>query len=178
MNKKSSKTKRWFHWKLPSEQELKQHKYLRFLSHRLHDAHLWHFDRYSVPKACLIGIYMSLMPMPFQMIPAAVLAVLFRANLILSVALVWISNPLTMPFMLFGCYHIGKWILNSQSPELASYSLGYLLDQLQLIWAPMLLGCIVAGLFFGILGYIITKVIWTFIDKRRHAKHTANRNHP
>lgn len=174
MNKKLSKPKRWLQWKLPSEEALKQHKHLRFLNRYLHNSHLWRFDRHAVPRAFLIGIYMSLMPIPFQMIPAAILAILCRANLILSVALVWISNPLTMPFMLFGCYHIGKWLLNSQSPELTSYSFSYLINQLQLIWAPMLLGCVVAGLFFGVLGYIITKIIWIFVDKRQHAKHTPN----
>ncbi len=100
--------------------------------------------------------------MPFQMIPAAILAVICRANLILSVALVWISNVFTMPFMLLGCYHLGKWLLNSQAPELTQFSFEYLFAQLQWIWAPLLLGSIVAGLAFGILAYLMAKLIYWF----------------
>lgn len=157
-----SQYKQWLRQKLPTEQALKNHRSLRFLHKHLHHNHLWRFDRSSVPCALLIGIFMSFMPMPFQMIPAAILAVICRANLILSVALVWISNVFTMPFMLLGCYHLGKWLLNSQAPELTQFSFEYLFAQLQWIWAPLLLGSIVAGLAFGILAYLMAKLIYWF----------------
>ena len=85
---------------------------LSFLGDILHEPNLWHINRHSVARAFLVGIWFCFIPMPFQMLAAAFFAIWFNANLPLSVVLVWISNPVTMPPMFYFNYKIGAWALD------------------------------------------------------------------
>ena len=69
---------------LPQRHHVQNHKHLRFLGEHLHSPNLWHFNRRSVARATAIGLFCAFLPMPFEMIPAAIGAVLFRGNLPLS----------------------------------------------------------------------------------------------
>ena len=62
----------------------------------MHDTKLWGFKRTSVARGCAIGLFCCMIPMPLQMLLAAAIALVWKANIPLSVALVWVSNPLTM----------------------------------------------------------------------------------
>jgi len=84
--------KKWF----PHQDRIRHHQHLQFLGHRLHDPNLWHLNRRSVAGAFAVGLFCAMLPIPFQMVVAAVLAILARVNLPISVMLVWITNPLTM----------------------------------------------------------------------------------
>jgi uncharacterized protein (DUF2062 family) len=46
------------------------------------------------------------------MLLAALAAVLLRCNLPLSVALVWLTNPLTVPAIFFIAYQVGALIID------------------------------------------------------------------
>jgi len=95
----------------PDPETLKNHKHLGWLSEHLHDTSLWNFNRRSISKAFAVGLFCAFVPVPFQMLLAAPGAVIFSANLPLSVALVWITNPITMPPIYYGCYKLGAWML-------------------------------------------------------------------
>src|SRR5690606_41229060 len=45
------------------------------------------------------------------------LAVWFNCNLPIAVALVWITNPLTMPFFFYLTYRVGAFLLNRPAIE-------------------------------------------------------------
>lgn len=165
----------WFKFKIPSEEELKKNKYLRIFGSVIHAGYLWHFHRRNVAKAVAIGLFCCCMPMPFQMIPATALAILWRAHLPISIAMVWISNPITMPFMMVLQYHIGASILTT--PDIIKnfkVSVEWFSDHFHFIWQPLLLGAVIMGAILSVLGYFGTKYIWRFwlIRKwqRRHRR--------
>ncbi len=135
---------------LPTKEELKQHKWLRFLHKYMHHNFLWHFDRNGVSKACMIGGFMCMMPMPFQMIPTAILALFLRANLIIAVALVWISNPITMLPMMYGAYLVGCFLLG-ETPLFHEDNFAWhqMITHIHTIFIPLIVGCVIIGLVIG-----------------------------
>jgi uncharacterized protein (DUF2062 family) len=71
---------------------------------------LWIPCRDTVASGLAIGAFFSMMLMPFQMIPAVLIAMRFRANVPFAIAACWITNPFTAPAVLYGQYALGKWL--------------------------------------------------------------------
>ncbi|MGJ8695630.1 MAG: DUF2062 domain-containing protein [Verrucomicrobiaceae bacterium] len=82
--------------------QLRQRKWLQKLIHPMFDRELWHPCRDTVSSGLSIGLFVSMLPMPGQMIVAAFGAVKLRANIPLAIATCWVTNPFTqVPIMLF-----------------------------------------------------------------------------
>jgi len=140
---------------------LKEHKSLKFFGKLLHNENLWHINRNSVSLAFAIGLFSAFVPIPFQMVLAAALAIFIHANLPIAVSLVWITNPLTMPPIFFYTYKLGCLILSIQPTQWhTDFALHSLANELSHIWKPLFLGSILSGLIAGLLGYVIVRVIW------------------
>lgn len=148
---------------LPDPETLKKHKNLQFLGERLHEPNLWYLSRRSVAIAFAIGLFCAWIPIPGQMAIAAIGALYFRANLPISVALVWLTNPLTMPPMFYFAYLVGLKLLNQPYPESDfEFSLESLIAGFEDIWQPFLLGCLILGIISSILGYSGIQGIWRY----------------
>ena len=95
------------------------------------------------------------------MLVAGVLAVAFRCHLPLSVALVWITNPLTMAPMYYFAYRLGALLLNMEL-EVQSFelSLDWLLSNLDTIGYPLLFGSLLCGWVLGVTGFVVVRVAW------------------
>lgn len=145
----------------PTQEQVRQNKSLSFLVPLMGKPNLWHLNRRSVAQAFFIGIFCAFIPMPFQMALAGVLAFYFNSNLPISVGLVWISNPITMPPMFYATYSFGAYLLDVPAREFSGdMGLDALLSRLGEIWLPLYLGSIVAGIIFAILGYISMRILW------------------
>ncbi len=146
---------------LPNHDALKHHKSLQIFGSILHSPNLWHLNRRCVARAAFIGLFACFLPIPFQMILAAALAIFFEANLPISVVLVWISNPFTMPPIFYFAYKVGALIL--QRPALAipdDITKTWLIEVLMKAWLPLYLGAFVSGIVAGALGYWLTRLAW------------------
>jgi len=148
----------------PNPDKLKQHKHLSYFGTLLHNPNLWHFNRRSIAGAFALGIFCAFIPVPFQMVIAAAGAIALHVNLPVSVLMVWVSNPITMPAIFYGCYLLGAWILQTSPQEFSfELSLHWLSDSLGHIWEPFLLGCLVAGICFSLIGYFGMRLLWRII---------------
>ncbi len=147
---------------MPDHRIIREHKRLRFLGSLLHDPNLWHFNRRSASGAFAVGLFMAWVPVPFQMLLAAVGAIIFRVNLPLSVALVWVSNPLTMPPLFYFAYLVGAWMLGDHGVSHIAFELSYewLATELGAIWQPFLLGCFIMGVSSSLLGFLTIRGLW------------------
>lgn len=146
---------------LPDHRTIRDHQQLQRFGARLHDPNLWHLSRRSVPGAFAIGLFVAFIPAPFQMVIAAALAIIVRVNLPISVALVWITNPLTMPAIFYSTYKLGAWLLGERiRPITFEFSLHWLLNEAKMIWEPLLLGSLICGTLSAIIGYFLVRSLW------------------
>ena len=148
---------------MPDHQSIKDNKYLKIFGRLLHNPHLWHLNRHSVAKAFAIGLFFAFMPVPFQMVLAAGVAILIHGNLPLAIALVWLSNPLTIPAIFYACYIVGTWILGA--PEQAfkfEANWQWFVDSMSTIGPAFFLGCGVLAVIFSILGYFCIQGLWRY----------------
>ncbi len=146
---------------LPTREQLREVKSLRMLGERIFEPNLWHFNRHSVSFAVLIGAICCFLPIPFQMIPCILLCVMIRCNVPLAVGIVWISNPITMPPMMYFAYRVGTLILDQNNQVLEiDLSLEWLTAQFAVVWQPLLLGSLVCGISTGVTGFIAVRLYW------------------
>jgi uncharacterized protein (DUF2062 family) len=168
---------------LPDTGTLKNHRHLRLFGRLLHDPNLFHLNRRSVSGGFFVGMLCAFTPIFPQMLTSAALAILFRVNLPISVALVWITNPFTIPPIFYACYLIGSWILGRES-EIEDFQMSpeWIESMFDQIWQPLLLGGLVTGVVTGIISYMLMRLFWRWhvlnhLAKRR-AKRRANSNPP
>lgn len=153
---------------MPDPETIKKHKSLQFLGERLHEPNLWHLNRRSVALAFTVGLFVAWIPTPGQMAIAAILAFYFRANLPLSVGLVWITNPLTMPPMFYFAYRVGMFIMQRPfSNSDTEFSIDSIMSGFGDIWQPFLLGCLIVGTISAAIGYFGINLFWRYHVSKR-----------
>lgn len=152
---------------IPSAESIKSSKSLRFLGTLIHDPNLFHLNRRSVSVAVFWGLLIGFLPIPGHTPAAAVAALLVRCNLPLTMALVWVNNPITLPFILYIFYQLGRFVLQIEPISSLEFSWHWLASQFSLIWRPILTGSILGGLTLGGLGYFICNFMWRLNVKRK-----------
>jgi uncharacterized protein (DUF2062 family) len=165
---------------LPTRSELLQNKMLEPVAHLLHVEEIWHMNRRSVAGAVFIGLFTAYLPIPGQMVVAAIIAIATRCNLPIAVALVWISNPVTMPAMFYFSYRLGAWLLNMEIEAAAiDLSFAWLWDNFGIIGWPLLFGSVICGWVVGVTGFVLTRVLWRLhIIRRWRERITRRRARP
>ena len=69
-------------------------------------------SNFRITQAVMLGVFMGIVPIwGYQMIAAGVLAHLMRLNKVITIAASNISLPPMIPFLLFGSYATGGWLL-------------------------------------------------------------------
>ena len=155
--------RKWLRRKLPLDRKIKERRQLRWLGKLLEDPYLLHLNRRSVSMGVGIGLFNAFLPLIGQMPLAAVMAIAFRGNLMISVILVWISNPLTMAPVLYWNYKLGNFLLGGWShPVTSEIGLDWWLANFNNLMPPLLLGGITTGLIAGLAGHRITSIFWHF----------------
>ena len=146
---------------LPTREQLKNTRSLRFLGDHILDPNLWHFNRYSLSFAFLVGGFCTFLPVPFQSIPCVLLCIWIRCNIPVAVVVVWISNPITMGPMMYFAYRVGGRLLQ-QAPEYSPLdpSFEWFMNQLSDIWQPLIVGCLFCGLVTGVTGFVAVRVYY------------------
>jgi uncharacterized protein (DUF2062 family) len=161
----------------PDPEKIKSIKSLQFLGDRLHDPNLWHMNRHSVSLAFAVGLFFAWVPTPTQMAMAATAALFVRANLPVSVALVWITNPITMPPLFYFAYRVGIWLLNKPQFD-GEFSVDTVFSSMADIGGPFLFGCLVLGITCSSLGYFGMKTFWRWnVNRQWQARKKARAQH-
>jgi uncharacterized protein (DUF2062 family) len=161
---------------IPSQQFIKEHPSLRFMGPMLGDPNLFHLNRYSVSMAFLVGMFLAFLPMPAQMIAATIVALWVRCNLPIAIALVWITNPITIPPIFFATYSLGAWVLDTPTMNIdMSFSWEWINEELSRVWKPLLTGSLITGVFCGVTSYTAINLIWRWRVIHHWKKRKAKR---
>ena len=146
----------------PEPEKIRNMKGLGFLAKWLGSSNLWHIHRRNTAKSFAIGLFWMSIPIPSQMVMAAISSILLRANLPVSVALVWISNPFTMAPIFYFNYFIGTIILGYNAQESLGFEMSWnwLLNTLGELWMPLFLGSFLVGMILSITSYFGLLFIW------------------
>ena len=167
---------------LPSPEKIKQQKLLKLFGSLLHDGNLWHLNRRSARGAFAVWLFFAWMPIPFQMVASAAVAIPMRVNLPLSVSLVWLTNPLTMPVLFYLSYLVGCVVLRIPVEHFAfEASWSWLQHSISSIGKPFITGCLLMGICSAVAGYFIIDWLWRVsirkaqllrkLKRRHHNKH-------
>jgi uncharacterized protein (DUF2062 family) len=168
--------KKWLRRNMPDSRSILENRYLALFGKVLHDPNLWHLNRRSAAGAFGVGLFMMYMPPVGQMFMAAAAAIALRVNLPISVALVWISNPVTIPPMFYFAYVVGAWVLGSQP---VGFDMDFWMDWRNwvAVLAPLAVGMLVCATVCSAAGYFGVQALWRWNlmreIRRRRARYRA-----
>ncbi|MFT3965324.1 MAG: DUF2062 domain-containing protein [Sphingobium sp.] len=161
---------RIYHDNVPSRESLERNRFIRPVAHRVLAPALWRFTRRSVPRGValgtLVGIFL-LIP-GLQMAGAALLALPFRANVPIAVAMTFLSNPATTPFLVGLSLYVGNAMLG-RTADVGRFTAliesqadwRVWLDWLLSETAPALIvGLFVVSVVAAAIGYLVASVSW------------------
>lgn len=164
---------KWLLKFLPTKSDITtNHKY-SWLSNKLHDPELWHFNKHSVSRGVAAGFLVLFIPLPIQIISATAFAVLFRGNILIAIALTWLSNPLTFIPINWFLYEVGHFILQDTEefkiiPEFRfSSDTNYftqLITWLKSIGKPILVSLPIVSIAASLLGFALVHIFWSIKD--------------
>ena len=159
---------RWLHRRRLSRSRLRGTWLHSWLGDRLLDRALWKPTRESLARAWLVGVPITMIPfLPVQSVFACVIALLIRGNLLLCIALQFLSTPLTAPVHLPACYLVGE-VIRGRSILVVWHEVTrtpkniFTGDSLTSLY----LGAVVLGITIGVVGYFVLKNFWPLPHRR------------
>ena len=130
-------------------------------------------DPHRIAMGMAMGVFIGITPtIPFHTALVFLLVLITRQNFTAAMLGTWISNPLTIPFLYWGQYKIGDYLLgmNERITLEKGFELQDLLHAGWKIFVPMQLGGLIMAPLFAIPAYYLTyKVVLAIRRKRAHA---------
>ncbi len=130
---------------------------------------------HAISAGVAAGVFASFTPLlGLHFIIAFVVAYIIAGNFLAAASGTFFGNPITFPFIWASTYNLGNFILSGETPDknteevpglegVSFFENGIMgiFDAILGIWEPvvkpMLIGGIPLGIFFGIIGYIVTR---------------------
>ncbi|MDR0445206.1 MAG: DUF2062 domain-containing protein [Puniceicoccales bacterium] len=104
--------KKWLRY-LPRKATAHKHPVLKYFASTIRKrAYLWSFRTSEAVPALYAGWVLTMLPvMSCQIFLACIAAIIFRANVVILVALQFVSTPFTVPFLWYLDYKVGRFFL-------------------------------------------------------------------
>ena len=131
---------------------------------------LWHLNRRSVAGAVAIGLFAGLIPGPFQMLGALLLAVPLRRNIPVALLMTLYTNPFTIVPLYVAAYGYGGLLLRGRwNGEVVPFEWDWsnFAASLDGLWhwalslgKPLVIGLVALALTLALLGYLAVDLGW------------------
>ncbi len=123
-------------------------------------------NRKSISKGVFWGLLWGFIPMPFQMLAVLATTPFVKFNVPIAISMVWLSNPITMPFMYYMEYKTGLFILGRKDLCDVQLTLEWFQNNWDNIVVPLYVGTIPYSLLVSFIIYLIINYLWISSVKR------------
>ena len=165
------KKKNKWRFSLFQRERIYTHPILKHFARWLAAHHLWEFSEKAIERAVFMGLIMAFVPLPIQVPLAAIFSVIIRANVAIAIAMVWITNPITIPPIFYFCYRVGLWLLDKPNHiDEVHFTFQSIASTIGHIGYPLIAGCAFMALISASLGWIIVKLGFYFCNVRKKRK--------
>ncbi len=117
-------------------------------------------NRRTISRGIFIGLFWGFIPMPFQMAGVLAVTALFRFNVPVAIAIVWLSNPITMPPMYYMEYLTGNFLLDREGIDSVKLSMGWFKEHWDDIIVPLYTGAAFYSIVVSSIIYGIVNLLW------------------
>ena len=129
-------------------------------------------DKYNLPKAyfainrravtrgLLVGLFWGFIPMPFQMLGVIITTPIMRFNVIVGLATVWLSNPVTYPPLWYLEYKTGNFILGKTGIDNIELTMHWFQTHWDDIILPLYVGTAFYSTIVSFLIYLLVNWLW------------------
>lgn len=157
---------------LPTQQALRENRWLRWIGPALHHPRLWHVSRRGIAIGMAIGVFFAFL-IPIAQIPfSAAMAVALRANVPVAVASTLVTNPITFPPVYYAAWRVGGAVLGVDAKQARQGEVEAATERADANWfvrawmgltgvgKPLLVGLVIFACGFGLLVYLLVNTAW------------------
>lgn len=116
-------------------------------------------NRKMVSRAVFIGLFIAFIPMPMQMLAVVAFIPFTRFNVPIALAMCWLSNPFTMPFMYYAEYLTGSFFLGMETTDV-ELTVEWFTQNIGNIFIPLYAGTAFYSISVSSLAYYLVNHLW------------------
>lgn len=117
-------------------------------------------NRKAISKGVAVGIFWGFIPMPMQMLAVLAITPFIRFNVPIAISMVWLSNPITMPFMYYMEYQTGNFLMGNEGLDNIELTLDCFSMNWDKIITPLYVGTIPYSLGVSTIIYFLINKLW------------------
>ena len=142
----------------------------------------FNINRKMITQGVFIGLFWGFIPMPMQMLAVVATTPFIRFNVPIAIAMVWLSNPFTMPPMYYMEYLTGNFLLGKEGIDNIELTLEWFSNNMGDIFVPLYVGTafysiVVSGCIYFLLNWLwIRSVKEEKTEKQK--RHRKLKKHP
>lgn len=166
--------------RIPTREELLGNRWLKPFAEHLSSPLVWRWNRRGVARGTALGLF-SAFAVPVAQTPfAALFAVAARANLPVAALATFVTNPLTVPFIYYLAYLVGRAMLQLQSGTIFALSpdagtIERAFNWIVTLAGPTYLGLLVFAAVSALIGYFSIHLGWRLWVGQRWKRRRARR---
>jgi uncharacterized protein (DUF2062 family) len=131
-------------------------------------------NRKSISRGIMIGLFWGFIPMPMQMLAVLAITPFIKFNVPIAISMVWLSNPITMPFMYYMEYQTGNFLLGREGIENIELTLDWFSQNWDNIIVPLYVGTLPYSVVLSSVIYYIINILWINSVKRERPNKFKN----
>ena len=137
----------------------------------------FNINRKMITRGVAIGLFWGFVPMPMQMLAVVATTAFLRFNVAIAIAMVWLSNPFTMPPMYYMEYLTGNFILGREDIDNIEMTMEWFSANIGDIFVPLYVGTAFYSIVVSIIVYFVLNWLWIHsVKSERDERKNKNDN--